>query len=115
MLTAIFHILCLAAVVVCIRPAGGDEAALPAPTGGSFRVIVESIGFAHRSFMDLPLLNASDDPAASELNVRNLEIVIAYTRAFFDMTLKDRRPTLLDLPTDSPNVRVDRFGPFHRR
>ncbi|HZT43067.1 MAG TPA: hypothetical protein VFA07_12940 [Chthonomonadaceae bacterium] len=81
--------------------------------GGSYRVSVETPGFTHRSFMDLPLLKAGDDPAATERNLRNLEIVIAYTRAFFDRTLKGIQPTLLDLPADDSYVRVDCFHPPH--
>jgi predicted dienelactone hydrolase len=88
-----------------------QDDALARMPGGSYRVSVETPGFTHRSFMDLPLLKVCDDPAAAERNLRNLEIVIAYTRAFFDKTLKGIRPTMLDLPTDDPDVRVDRFHP----
>jgi predicted dienelactone hydrolase len=94
-----------------------QDASLATLPGGSYRVSVETPGFTHRSFIDLPLLKASDDPAAVARNLENLRTVRTYTRAFFDKYLKGRKDTLLDQPAprDSDSrLRVERFGPTSR-
>jgi predicted dienelactone hydrolase len=82
--------------------------------GGSYRVLLVDIpGFTHRSFSDLPLL-AADDTAKMTESLRNFRLAQAYTRAFFDRYLKDRKETLLDLSagdSSDSSVKVERFGP----
>jgi len=85
--------------------------------GGSYRVCVKTAGFTHRSFIDVAVFKASDDADARALSqqVRNLQIVRGYTRAFFDKHLKGTRNTLLDQEsTLDVKVKVDRF-PAHSR
>ena len=86
--------------------------ALAGVGGGSYRVIIDTPGITHRSFSDLPLLAASGDPATARDSLRNFQIVVAYTRAFFDKYLKGRKDSLLEQKSSvDPKVRVDVFGP----
>jgi hypothetical protein len=97
-------------------PRNQDDALAGMPAG-SYRVSAEMPGFNHRSFMDTNLLAASDDPAAVERNLYNLQIVREYTRAFFDKYLKGKNDTLLDrvIGGDSGSTpKVERFGPKAR-
>ena len=90
------------------RQQAAQDSALNAVAGGSWRVGVETPGFTHHSFMDLPLLGAPADSSAPLL--LNLRIVRTYTRAFFDRCLRGVRPTALDAATPlAADVTVQRF------
>ena len=93
--------------------AKNQDDALAAMPGGSYRVSVKTAGFTHRSFIDGAVFKASDDAdrAALAQQVRNLEIVRGYTRAFFDKHLKGMHNTVLDQEsTLDARVKVDRFA-----
>lgn len=90
------------------RQQAAQDSALNAVAGGSYRVGVETPGFTHRSFMDLPLLGAGGDSAATVL--LNLRIVRTYIRAFFDRCLLGLRTTALDAARPlAADVTVERF------
>jgi dienelactone hydrolase len=76
-----------------------QEDALANMSGGSYRVAVETPLFTHRSFIDTALFKVRDDPTKMAQSLKNLEIVRAYTRAFFDKHLKSMKKTLLDETT----------------
>jgi hypothetical protein len=63
--------------------------------------------------MDTGILKAADDPDRAVLaqQLRNLQLVRAYTRAFFDKHLQGMPKTPLDQEV-APDARVtvDRFG-----
>lgn len=90
------------------RQQAAQDSALNAVGGGSWRVGVETPGFTHHSFMDLPLLGAPADSSAALL--LNLTIVRTYTRAFFDRSLRGQHSTALDAATPlAADVTVERF------
>ena len=90
------------------RQQAAQDSALNAVAGGSWRVGVETPGFTHHSFMDLPLLDAPTDSSVAVL--LNLRIVRTYTRAFFDRYLRGVHATALDAATPlAADVTVERF------
>jgi predicted dienelactone hydrolase len=80
--------------------------------GGAYRVMLFDLpGITHRSFSDLPVLAAADDPLQSQQALHNFKITQEYIRGFFDKYLKGDQDTVLDRksPPDE-HVKVDRFG-----
>lgn len=92
----------------------GQEAAMQSTGRGSYRVTLSMPGVSHMSFGDQPILQAAGDPGRTEQSVRNLETIRAYTRAFFDKSLRGARNTLLDRGNFDPTVKVESF-PRHER
>lgn len=84
-----------------------QEHALAALPGGAIRIMVETPGFAHRSFMDLNLLGASDSTAQAQA-LAGLELVRWYTRVYFDHVVKGEREMVLEA-TPPQGVTVERF------
>ena len=96
---------------IILRQQKVQDAALANVRGGSYRVILNIPSITHRSFSDLPLLAAGDDPTKTSDSLHNFQLIVAYTRAFFDKYLKGRKDTLLEHKSIDPKVRVDSFGP----
>jgi hypothetical protein len=65
---------------------GKQDELLKNMPAGSYRITLSTPGANHMSFSDEPLLEAEDDDS-----LRILEIVRAYTRAFFEKTLLGNR------------------------
>ena len=87
-----------------------QEEALANMPGGSYRVAVETPRFTHRSFIDVALFKSGDDPMALAQNLKNVQLVRAYTRAFFDKYLKGTNKTLLDeTPLRDSGVQINRY------
>lgn len=84
-----------------------QEHALAALPGGAIRIIAETRGFGHRSFMDLNLLGATDSTAAAQA-LAGLELVRWYTRVYFDRVVKGGREMVLEA-TPPKGVTVERF------
>jgi predicted dienelactone hydrolase len=63
--------------------------------GGSYQVVVNVPGISHMSFSDLPYLS-SVEPDERKNDQRSLDIIRAYTLAFFDKYLKHLQDHLLD-------------------
>src|SRR5262249_25695251 len=88
-----------------------QEGALASMPGGSYRVAIETPRFTHRSFIDAALFKADNDAAAMTQHLKNLELIRAYTRAFFDKHLKGMTKTLLDETTARESgVLVNRYN-----
>jgi predicted dienelactone hydrolase len=66
---------------------------------GTLLVTPASPGFAHMSFSDLLLLRAGDNTEARAAALRNLVLVRALTRTFFDNALKGAAGSPASLPT----------------
>jgi len=80
---------------------------------GSYLVTVATSGMAHSSFCDRPLLYAGGAQAANPL--RAIEVIRAYTRAFFDKYLKGLKGTLLDQAASRySEVTIEHFQPSRR-
>jgi pimeloyl-ACP methyl ester carboxylesterase len=73
----------------------------------AIRIMVETPGFGHRSFMDLGLLGAADSTAAAQA-LQGLELVRRYTKAFFDREVKGKSGDELD-ESRQAGVTVERF------
>jgi hypothetical protein len=86
-----------------------QDAAMQSTGRGSYRVTLSMPGVSHASFGDQPILQAGDDTGRREQAVRNLETIRAYTRAFFDQSLRGARNTLLDRASLDPTVKVESF------
>jgi hypothetical protein len=88
-----------------------QEESLASMPGGSYRVAIETPRFTHRSFIDAALFKPDNDAAAMTQHLKNLQLIRAYTRAFFDKHLKGMRRTLLDEATvREPDVLINRYG-----
>ncbi|HKR60638.1 MAG TPA: hypothetical protein VJS64_13035 [Pyrinomonadaceae bacterium] len=97
---------------IILRQQKVQNDALASVRGGSYRVILDLPSITHRSFSDLPLLAAGDDPTKTSDGLHNFQLVVAYTRAFFDKYLKRQKSALLDQKSSiDPKVRVDSFVP----
>jgi hypothetical protein len=92
-----------------------QEESLASMSGGSYRVAIETPRFTHRSFIDTTLFKADNDATAMTQHLKNLLLIRAYTRAFFDKHLKGMSKTLLDEPTlQNSEVLVNRYGPINK-
>lgn len=86
-----------------------QDAAMQDAGRGSYRVTLATPGVSHMSFSDLAVLQAAGDAAERHRAVRNLETIRAYTRAFFDKSLRGARNTILDAAGADEGVKVERF------
>jgi hypothetical protein len=86
-----------------------QDAAMQGAGRGSFRVTLATPGISHMSFSDLAILQAAGDAAERDRAIRNLETIRAYTRAFFDKSLRGARATVLDAAGADEGVKVERF------
>lgn len=86
-----------------------QDAAMQNTGRGSFRLTLATPGVSHMSFSDLAVLQAAGDAAETDRAVRNLETIRAYTRAFFDKSLRGARNTVLDAARADELVKVERF------
>jgi alpha-beta hydrolase superfamily lysophospholipase len=85
--------------------------ALAGTEAPSYRVLIDRPSFVHRSFSDLTLLAAYNEPKTSADAALDFEIAESFTRAFFDKHLKNAPNTLLErAAAPYEGVRVDRFG-----
>ena len=92
-----------------IRQLDAEQDATMEKTGrGSYRVSLSMPGVSHDSFSDLAMFGAESHPAKRQEAVRNLQTIRAYTRAFFDESLRGARQTVLDRDA-APGVKVERF------
>jgi hypothetical protein len=85
------------------------DAALTLP-GGSYEVVLDRAKTTHMDFTDLPLLGAGTNEDA-EARIRVIATVRSLTLAFFDGSLKGKRPSMLQ--TTPANICVEtirRFG-----
>jgi predicted dienelactone hydrolase len=78
--------------------------------GGSYDVVLDRTKTTHMDFTDLPLLAAqTDDDAIARARV--VTVVRQLTLAFFDWSLRGKRPTvLMKTPADAPIDAIKRFG-----
>jgi predicted dienelactone hydrolase len=91
------------------RVQGNQNAALASVRGGSYRVLIDIPSFTHRTFSDLTLLAANDDPQRDE-SLANFRTAQSFTRAFFDKYLKGHEAALLDRSSSqNTRVRVDQW------
>ncbi len=86
--------------------------ALANMSGGSYRVSIEANGFVHRSFIDTKLFEKMNDTTILNQNLKNIEMIRAYTLAFFDKYLKNINASLLDNNSNkNSGVKIERFPP----
>ena len=87
-----------------------DKDAAMRLSGTSYRVILDSAKTTHSDFTDLPMLAAqTDDDAMARAHVAT--VIRELTLAFFDWTLKGKRPAiLLKRPADALIEAIQRFG-----
>jgi hypothetical protein len=79
-------------------------------SSGSCWVVIN--GFEHSDCTDIPILSAPRDGAEGAKRTRNMQIVRAYTRAFFDKHLRGKAVELHDGPSaDFPEVKMQFFAP----
>ncbi len=87
-----------------------QDVALAAMPGGAMRIMAESDAFTHRTFIDLKLLQATSDPAATTQR-HYMDLIRSYVLAFFDQTLLDRTDSILARATPPDSIiTVQRFG-----
>ena len=79
------------------RLRAAQERALQSTGGGSYRVFLTYDATTHKSFSDLPVLQAVS-PAEAKVRTRVLDTILDYDRAFFDRTLRSVTKTELDVP-----------------
>ncbi len=89
-----------------------QDHALQSRPGGAFRIMLETPGFRHRSFIDLTLLNAEDTSRAAQART-NLALIREYTRAFFDLVIKGEQQTPLNARVSGPGVTIESFQARH--
>jgi alpha-beta hydrolase superfamily lysophospholipase len=82
--------------------------AMAGVAGGSYRIVIDIPSFIHRTFSDLPLLEARYDNSKAEQALANFRLAESYTLAFLDRYLKGQSGKLLDQPSPYEGVRVDR-------
>lgn len=91
------------------------DRALRATGRGSYRVLLRRSVTTHMDFSDLTLLSAQDSIQRKQ-RMRVLAVVTAYTRAFFDRHVRDRKAPLLDHSHQDDVVEsVERFHPAKSR
>ena len=78
--------------------------------GASYRVVLDRTKTTHADFTDLPLLAArTDDEAMAREQVAT--VVRELTLAFFDWSLRGKRPAMLSKRPAVPLIdAIDRFG-----
>ena len=78
--------------------------------GASYKVVLDRTKTTHADFTDLPLLAAQTDADAS-VRARAATVVRALTLAFFDWSLRGKRPAILLKPSaDGLIEAIKRFG-----
>lgn len=81
---------------------------MKAKKGGSYLVWFKDA--AHDSFSDGPLISPLVSAEAREANLQRAKLIRAFTLAFFDQYLKEKRSALLSgQPSSDPRVRVEAF------
>ena len=78
-------------------------------SGGCYRLTIKMPGTDHYSFTDSPVLDAENKEDLDRA-VRSLQLIEAYTVAFFDKQLKHRAAPLLDQPTSSAGITLEKYG-----
>jgi predicted dienelactone hydrolase len=87
-----------------------DEQQLRACPGGSYHVLINADGISHSSFTDHPFITATTEKQSMQASGA-LGIIGAYTVAFFDRELKDKRDTFFDGKNVSKvGVTVEKYG-----
>ena len=87
-----------------------------APAAGSFFVLVDSAGFSHFSYYDLPNSQAEAPPwnATQEQWIRNKQIIRAFIVATFESYLRSKSPASLasfnSLLKQYPEVKIEAIG-----
>lgn len=92
--------------------------------GGSYHVTIKTPGVSHNSFLDVRQLGRPDGSGinswpenvrAATPNAQILKAISAWTRAFFDKTIR-QDPTLLSAleGTLGSDVEVRHYGPAHK-
>ena len=71
------------------------DAAFERTGGGSYLIRLQSAGTSHMDFSDLPFLGARDSSDAKN-RAGVLAVILSYTLAFFDQSLRGRRSSLLE-------------------
>src|SRR5262252_7862422 len=85
------------------------DAALRLP-GGAYEVVLDRTKTTHMDFTDLPLLGAGTEEEA-DARAGVVATVRSLTLAFFEWSLRGKRPTLLQQPlVDTSIERIRRFG-----
>jgi hypothetical protein len=85
------------------------EQRLRACPEGCYRLTIKMPGTDHYSFTDSPVLDAENKEDLDRA-VRSLQLIEAYTVAFFDKQLKHRAAPLLDQPTSSAGITLEKYG-----
>jgi len=87
-----------------------DQDAAMRRVGASYRVVLDRTTTTHADFTDLPLLAAQTEDGAMA-RARVVTVVRALTLAFFDWSLRGKRPAMLmKTPADAPIEAIERFG-----
>lgn len=79
---------------------------------GSYDVVLKSVGIAHPSFSDIPLLFAGKDgyPETGAV-LHNLDLIETFVRVFLDKNLKGEKAPLLDGSNATlPEATLKRYG-----
>ena len=85
------------------------EQRLRACPGGCYRLTIKMLGIDHYSFTDSPVLDAESKEDLDKA-VRSLQLIEGYTVAFFDKHLKHQATPLLDQPTTSAGITLEKYG-----
>jgi dienelactone hydrolase len=78
--------------------------------GGAYQASIQTAGFRHSSFTDIPLLRAAGNPTDAAKALHSLKIIESYTIAFFDKFLKEAHGTLLDRAPKDRGVQIKHYG-----
>jgi dienelactone hydrolase len=85
------------------------EQRLRACPGGCYRLTIKMLGIDHYSFTDSPVLDAESKEDLDKA-VRSLQLIEVYSVAFFDKHLKHQATPLLDQPTTSAGITLEKYG-----
>jgi hypothetical protein len=89
---------------------GKEEAQLNQCAKASYHVLLNSPGLFHGSFGDYRLRIASGSGTETEQALHNLRLTESFTQAFLDKFLKGEKAPLLDVPTQSSEAKVNKYG-----
>ena len=87
-----------------------EEAQLNQCPKGSYHVLLNSPGLFHGSFSDYRLRIAGGNATETEEALHNLRLTESFTQAFLDKYLKGEKAPLLDVPTQSSEAKVNKYG-----
>jgi hypothetical protein len=93
-----------------VRTVDSNQDQLLLSTPESFRVLLSTCQVEHFSFTDFPLLQAGADRTKYAYAYLTSKIIRAYTRAFFDKTLKGENTLLDESPPPEWAVSVEQFA-----